>query len=235
LARNDKKPPVPAPDDPRTREQEQFFEEVSEELKQDRYAELWKKYGRYFVALAVVCVLGVGGYQYWQGEQRKAREAASERFAAAVALARDGKTKEATAAFAGVAQDGPKGYAQLARLQQAAQLLKSGDRAGAMLAFEQIANDGSADPLFRDVAVVHWAYAGLDDADPARMTERLKPLTAKENPWRFMALELSALYAERAGRRADAIQILTDLEKDKDAPQGARSRAKELLAILGKS
>jgi hypothetical protein len=235
LARNDKKPPAPAPDDPRTREQEQFFEEVSEELKQDRYAELWKKYGRYFVALAVAVVLGVAGYQYWRGEQQRAREAASERFAAALALARDGKTKEALAAFAGLAQDGPKGYASLARLQQAAQLLKSGDRAGAMIAFEQLANDGSADPLFRDIAVVHWAYHGLDDADPAKMTERLKPLTAKENPWRFMALELSALYAERAGRRADAIQILTDLEKDKDAPQGVRSRAIELLAILGKS
>lgn len=226
---------MPAQDDPRIREQEQFFEEVSEELKQDRYAELWKKYGRYFVALAVAVVLGVAGYQYWQGEQRKAREAASARFAAAVALARDGKAREATAAFGGVAQDGPKGYAQLARLQQAAQLLKSGDRAGALLAFEQIANDGSADPLFRDIAVVHWAYAGLDDADPAKLTERLKSLTAKDNPWRHMALELSALYAERAGRRADALQILTDLEKDKDAPAGARGRAKELLAILGKS
>jgi hypothetical protein len=235
LARKDKKLPAPSPDDPRSREQEQFFEEVSEELKADRYAQLWKKYGRYFVGLAVVVVLGVAGFQYWQGEQRKAREAASDRFAAALALAREGKTKEAITAFAGVAQDGPKGYAQLARLQQAAQLLKSGDRPGAMLAFEQLANDTSSDPLFRDIAVVHWAYAGLDDADPAKMTERLKPLTAKENPWRHVALELSALYAERAGRRADAIQILTDLEKDKDAPQGVRSRAKELLAILGKS
>ncbi len=235
MAKKDKSPSVPAPDDHRTREQEQFFEEVSEELKADRYAELWKKYGRYFVAVAVVIVLGVAGYQYWQGEQRKAAEATSERFAAAAALARDGKTKEAITAFAGVAQDGTKGYAQLARLQQAAQLLKSGDRAGAMLAYEQLANDGAADPMFRDVAVVQWAYAGLDDADPAKMSERLKPLTAKDNPWRHMALELSALYAERAGRRVDAIQILTDLEKDKDAPQGVRSRAKELLAILGKS
>jgi hypothetical protein len=235
LARNDKKPPAPAPDDHRSREQEQFFEEVSEELKQDRYAALWKRYGRYFVALAVVVVLGVAGYQYWQGEQRKAREAASERFASALALAREGKVKEATVAFAGLAQDGPKGYAQLARLHHASQLLKAGDRAGAMAAFEQLASDGAADPLFRDVAVVHWAYFGLDDADPAKMGERLKPLTAKDNPWRHMALELTALYAERAGRRADAIQILTDLEKDKDAPQGVRGRAKELLAILGKS
>jgi len=235
LARNDKKPPAPAPDDPRSREQEQFFEEVSDELKQERYAEIWKKYGRYFVGLAVAVVLGVAGYQYWQSEQGKAREAASERFATALALAKDGKVKEAVTAFAGLAQDGPKGYAGLARLQQAAQLQQSGDRAGAMQALEQLANDAAADPLFREVAVIHWAYTGLDDADPAKMTERLKPLTAKESPWRFLALELTALYAERAGRRADAIQILTDLEKDKDASQGVRSRAKELLAILGKS
>ena len=135
----------------------------------------------------------------------------------------------------GLAQDAPKGYAALARLHQAAQSLKSGDRPGAMLAFEQLANDGSVDPLFREVAVIHWAYHGLDDADPAKMSERLKPLTVQNNPWRHMALELSALYAERAGRRTDAIQILTDLEKDTSAPQGVRGRAKELLAILGKS
>jgi hypothetical protein len=233
LARKDKTP-APAPDE-RTREQEQFFEEVSEELKQDRYAALWKRYGRYFVALAVVVVLGVAGYQYWQREQIKAREAASERFAAALALAREGKTKEAIAAFTGVAQDAPKGYAALARLQQAAQLLKAGDKAGAMLAFEQLANDSSVDPMFRDVAVIQWAYHGLDDADPAKMSERLKSVTTQNNPWRHMALELSALYAERAGRRTDAIQILTDLEKDTSAPQGVRGRAKELLAILGKS
>lgn len=233
MARKEKKPPVP--DDARSREQEQFFEEVSEELKQDRYAEIWKKYGRYFVALAVVVVLGVAGYQYWLSEQARAREQASERYAAALELAKAGKVKEAVASLTALAQDGPKGYAALARLQQAETLLKSGDRAGAMAALEQLAGNADVDPLFRDVAVVHWAYLGLDDADPAKMVERLKPLTAKENAWRHVALELTALYADRAGRRTDAIQILTDLEKDKDAPQGVRSRAKELLAVLGKS
>jgi hypothetical protein len=235
LARKEKKPPAPAPDDARSREQEQFFEEVSEELKQERYAEIWKKYGRYFVGLAVAIVLGVAGYQYWQSEQVKAKEQASDRYTAALALAKAGKLKEAITSFTALAQDGPKGYAALARLQQAENLLKSGDRAGAMAALEQLANDGNADPMFRDAAVIHWAYVGLDEADPAKAIDRLKPLTAKESPWRHLALELTAIYADRAGRRADAIQILTDLEKDKDAPQGVRSRAKELLAILGKS
>ena len=235
LARNDPKPPAPLPGDQRSREQEQFFEEVSEELKQERYALLWKKYGRYFVGLAVAVVLGVAGYQYWRSEQVRAREAASDRYAVAMALVKDGKLKEAATAFAALGQESPKGYAQLARLQQAAQTIKAGDRAAGMLVLEQLAADESADPLFRNIAVIHLAYAGLDDADPAKMTERLKPLTASGNPWRHMALELTALYAERAGRRADAIAILTELEKDKDAPQALRGRAKELLALLGKS
>ncbi|MCW5771615.1 MAG: tetratricopeptide repeat protein [Rhodospirillaceae bacterium] len=235
MAKKDPKLPAPAPDDPHSREQEQFFEEVSEELKQDRYAQLWKRYGRYLVALAVAVVVGVAGYRYWQSEQRKEREIASERFASALALAKDGKLKEAAAGFAALAQKAPAGYAGLARLQQGAQLLKAGDRAGAIQAFEQLANDEGVEPLFRDVAVVHWAYTALDDADPAKMIDRLKPLTAAGKPWRFMALELTALYADRAGRRTDALEILSGLEKDREAPSAVRSRAKELLAVLGKS
>jgi hypothetical protein len=235
LAKRIRKASPPAPDDQKLREQEQFFEEVSEELKQERYLQVWQKYGRYFVALAVVIVLAVAGYRYWQSEQRKERALASERFASGLAFAKTGKEKDAATAFAALAEKGPKGYAGLARLQEGAQLLKSGDRAGAVQAFEQLAKDGSAEPLFRDVATIHWAYAALDSADPAKMIDQLKPLTASDSPWRFMALELTALYAERGGHRADALEILSGLEKNKDAPQGIRSRAKELLAVLGKS
>ncbi len=225
----------PAPDDPRLREQEQFFEEVSEELKQERYAEIWKRYGRYFVALAVVAVLAVAGYQYLRQEQARARAQASERFAQALALAKDGKLKEAQEAFAALGRGDVKGYSALARFHQASLFLKAGDKPAAFGVYEQLAGDSSVDTVFRDAAVVHWAYAGLDDAAPAAMIERLRPLSQKESPWRYLALELSALYAERAGRRDDAVRILTELEKDKDAPAGVRARAKELIAILGKS
>ncbi len=230
-----KKDPPPAPDDPRLREQEQFFQEVSEELKQERYAELWKRYGRYLVALAVVVVLAVAGYQYWRQEQLRARAAASERFAEALALAKDGKLKEAQEAFAALGRADVKGYSTLARFHQASLFLKEGDKPAAFGVYEQMSGDSSLDPVFRDAAIIHWAYAALDDADPAKMSERLVPLTQKESPWRYLARELSALYAERAGRRDDAVRILTELEKEKGAPAGVRTRARELLAIIGKS
>jgi hypothetical protein len=233
LAKRNKLPP--APDDPRAREQEQFFDEVAEELKQERYAALWKRYGRLVVALAVVIVVAVAGYQYWRQQQQSARMAASERFTQALSLQREGKLKEAQEAFAAAAHNAPSGYSALARLHQAALFLKAGDKSAAFGAYEQLAGDDSIDPLFRDAAVLQWAYAGLDDSDAAQMIERLRPLTAAESPWRHLAREFTALYSERAGRRADAVRILTELEKDKDAPAGVRSRSRELLAMLGKS
>jgi hypothetical protein len=235
VAPKDKKPPA-TPNDPRAREEELFFREVSEELKQDRYARLWKKYGRHFVTLAVVCVLGVAGHQYWQSEQRRGREAASETFAAALAEARAGKLKEAAQAFGALAQQqGADGYGAFARFQQAAALAKSGDKAGAVSIYDGLAGDAKIDPLFRDLAVVYWAYFGLDDADPAKAIDRLKPVTADANAWRHLARELTALYHERAGRRKEALELLDKLAKDAQAPAGVRARAVELSAILGKS
>jgi hypothetical protein len=227
--------PASLPDDPRAREEEQFFEEVSEELKQDRYAALWKKYGRYFVAAAVSVVVGVAGYQYWQQERQKTAEAASERFVAALALAKDGKAKEAAEAFGAIGRADSRGYGALARLQRATLLFKAGDKSAAFGAYETLASDRSVDKLFRDVAVLQWAYAGLDDADPAAMLGRLKPLTEATSEWRYIALELTALYTDRSGKRAEAVQILTELEKSSEAPAGLRARARELIAILGKS
>lgn len=237
MARKDAKPPAkPGPEDaPMNREQEAFFQEVEEELKQERYSELWKRYGRYVVAFAVAVVLGVAGYQWWQGRERQARLEEGERFAAAMALAKEGKTKEANEALAALGAASRHGYGALARLQHGLALAKAGDRAGAIKVYDALAADTKVAEIFRDYATLNVAYLSLDDGDPAQMLDRLKPLLADGKAWRFLAAELSAYFLERAGKRAEAVEMLTRLAKDTEAPAGARARAREMLALLGKS
>ena len=53
-----------------------FFREVDEAVRQDRYKELWDKYGVYALIAAGVIVAAVAGFKawtYWQ--ERKAQEA----------------------------------------------------------------------------------------------------------------------------------------------------------------
>ena len=104
-------------------EQEMLVREINQELKQDKYKKVWAKYGNLAIAFAVVVVLGVGGFKYWQSQQEKSRVAASDRYAVAVALIKDGKTKEATDALASLVRDAPSGYAALDIESQRALLL----------------------------------------------------------------------------------------------------------------
>ena len=52
-----------------------IFDEINEELKQDRAKQVWTRYGKYVIAAAAAVVLGVGasqGYMAWQQSQAEA-------------------------------------------------------------------------------------------------------------------------------------------------------------------
>jgi hypothetical protein len=221
--------------DPIDREEELFFQEVDEELKQERFLGLWKRYGTVFVALLLLAVAAIGGYQFWQSDKRASEVAASTQFAEALRLVADGKPKEAAVIFSVLAKDAPAGYAALSRLQAGAIKAKAGDDAGAAEIYRALANDDAAPATLRDAAAILWAVSGLETADPNMLMARLEPLTAEASPWRHSAREMWALYAEKAGRKDAARDMLRKLAADRSAPDAMRARAHEMLAILGQS
>ena len=42
-----------------------FIREVNEAVRQEKYKQLWDQYGLYVLALAVLLVAGVAGYNAW--------------------------------------------------------------------------------------------------------------------------------------------------------------------------
>jgi len=210
-----------------------IFQEVEEDVRRERFQQLWKRYGRYVGAAAIAIVLVTAGVVGWREIQRRANEDQATRFLQALDQAGRGEADPAKAGFAALAQDGGAGYATLARLQEAALLVKAGDVAGAVKQYEAIAADSRVDQVFRDLAVILVVQETIETADPAPLQQRLQPLLADKNPWRHSATELSALLAKRAGDAAKAKELYTKLADDLTAPQGMRARATEMLAIIG--
>ncbi|HJO68546.1 MAG TPA: tetratricopeptide repeat protein [Rhodospirillales bacterium] len=213
--------------------QDSLLREIDEDLRHERYAKLWKKYGAFVIAAAAALVIGVAGYQGWQSYDIRSRESDGEKFVEALMRVEAGRLDEARLAFSEMASDASAGYALLARFQQAAVLARSGDGAAASAVYGAIADDSGVDREYRDFALVVSALAGLDTADTTTLAERLAPLTAEDNPWRHSARELNALLAVRRGDRNGAREIFSMIENDPTAPAGIRVRAAELLAILG--
>ncbi|MEK9645475.1 MAG: tetratricopeptide repeat protein, partial [Alphaproteobacteria bacterium] len=96
-----------------------IFREVDEELRQDRVEKLWKQYGKFVIAAAVLIVLGAAGWKFFLNQERDARIAEGAKFADAAALLESGKTAEAATAFATLAGETTSGYGILARLNEA--------------------------------------------------------------------------------------------------------------------
>jgi hypothetical protein len=209
-----------------------IFREIDEELRRDNLLKLWSRYGRYVIAFAVLVLVIAGGIMAWRDHQLSERRAQSARYASALSLAGEGKDADAARVFAAVAREGG-GYATLASFEEAELLAKSGDRKGAVAAYDRIAADSSLDPTFRDMALLLSVMHGMPNADPHSIIDRLAPLTAAAgNPWRPTALELTAAARLEAGDKASALELYKRLADDLAAPQGLRARAAEMAAAV---
>jgi hypothetical protein len=209
-----------------------LLREIDEELQQEKYSELWEKYGKFFIAIVVVIVIGVGGYQGWQSYDLSNRQQQSTRFAAAMNAIAE-QPEDARKTFAKIADDVSGGYALMAQFQNAGLLAKNGDRTAATAAYAKISSNTSINTIYRDLATILGALNELDQADPAALTATLAPLRATENPWRHSATELTALLALRVGDKKIARDLLTTLSKDATAPNGMKSRVSEIITQIG--
>lgn len=210
----------------------EIFREVDEEVRQERYLRLWKRYGPHATAAVVAVVVLTAAIVGWRAYQVSEREAESVQYTAALRLLDAGDAVDAANAFGELADSTGSGYGTLARLQQAAALAEGSTAAAADL-YARIAEDGGVADIFRDLARLRAAMLLMDSAPPEDLYPRLDALTANDNPWRFVAREMRALVDLRAGKAAEARAAYEELVDNVEAPQGVRRRAAEMVAVLG--
>jgi hypothetical protein len=210
-----------------------IFDEIEEDLRKERAKKLWDRYGWIVLVVAGGFILGVAGWRGWQWYEHRQASQAAERFLAAAAAAERGETASAAAAFAELSRDAPAGYRVLARLREAGLKARLGETAEAVALYETLARDSAVPPLYRDLATLYAALHQADSGDPQTLADRLAPLAAPGGAFRYSAMELLAVLAERRGDRAEARRLLEALAADGAAPDGVRRRAGQILGALG--
>jgi hypothetical protein len=208
-----------------------LFREIEDELRRENLLKLWRRYGKYVIAAAVLALVAGGGVAGWRHHLQSEREAQGARYNDAVTVLRAGKEADAVKQFAALAKE-EGGYGTLAAFEHANLLAREGKEKAAVAAFDRLAGDTGLAPDLRDVAVLLSVMHALPNGDPQAAIARLKPLTASGKPFRASALDLTAAAMLKAGDRAGALAIYKKLADDLTAPQGVRARAAEMAAAL---
>ncbi len=208
-----------------------IFREVDEEVRRDQAVEFWKKYQNYIIAAVVLLLLATAGWRFYEWRRIEAAQAASARFEDALSLERAGKSGEASADFAKLAADAPKGYAILARMADAASLAKS-DPNRAIAAYDKLSDDDSIGPLFREAARLRAASLRLDNGQTEQAKKALEGLAAPTGAFRSTARELLGAAALAGGDFDGAGKWLDMIAADPEAPPAARQNAEMMLGLV---
>ncbi len=213
-------------------ERDAILREIDEELRRERLAKLWDKYGVAVIAGLAAIVLLVAGWKWYQAYQRDAAAQAGAQFAEVARLLADGKQKEAVSGFEQIAREGPHGYQQLAKLRLAALARKDGKTADALRYYGELAGDSGTDDLLRGFAQLQIAALKVDTASWTETKNRLTDLVKEDNPWRFAARELHGIAAYKAGKFDEARKAFTELLASGDTPNSIRQRAQLIMALV---
>jgi hypothetical protein len=211
---------------------DQFFREVDEAVRQDRYQQLWDQYGVYILAAAALIVVGVAGYKGWSFWQEKQAQEAGDTFTQALSFKDGADAAKAREMLSALAEKGPEGYRVLARFQLAGAAAKAGEADKAVAEYDALAKDPSVDPVLQARAALQAAAIRLDKADYAEMESRLKGFIDSNSAWRFSARELLGLSAYRLKDMREAERQFSALVSDQGTPPNLRERADMMLALI---
>ena len=208
-----------------------IFNEIEEDIRRERMARIWKRFGPVIVAVALFIVLGVAGWRGWEWYSANQAQEAGGTFEAAMALSESGDRAKAEETLAELAKSGPSGYALLARFRAATELAATNRAGAAVEQFEAISQDISAPALVRDLARIRSALILVDTGSQSDVASRVEALAVAGNAWRHTARELLALAAWKGNNAADTRRWAQELVSDIEAPPGARARGQVLLDL----
>jgi hypothetical protein len=212
---------------------ETFIREVDENLRRDQAEAVFKRYGKWFIAAAVLLLVGIAAWLFWKNQQAEQASANSEQFSAILTDVGQGKTgNDIAQRLDTLAAEGTGSMTGAARLTRAALALQKSDRATATAQYRQIIEDKSVPQTVRDTATIRLTQLEFDTLQPQQIIERLAPLAVKESAWYGSAGELTALAMIKANRKREAAALLNGVAADTQVPASIRARAEQLASGL---
>ena len=204
-----------------------IFQEIDEDLRQDKAARLWKAYGKYLIALAIFIILAIASYRFIEHKNEKNREETSELYELASEAGRTGDERTAIELFSDERFDESLGYAIISKLKKAALAKSNNDLEGLEIVLKEIITNKEIPLYLRDLARLK-----LFASDSDNNISQLDSLIEEEGPWKFLALELKGGIELEGGNIKQARSIFKELANDANTPNNLRRRASEILKAL---
>ncbi|MDG1996094.1 MAG: tetratricopeptide repeat protein [Emcibacteraceae bacterium] len=205
-----------------------FIREVDEDIRQKQINELWRKYGKFVIGIAVGIVVIVAGREIYTSVVEGKYTEQAELYNNAVSL----NEAEIAAALDPVISGGVDGYEVLAVFKKVEIALGNEDHAAAVTLLDDFAKSSNVQQIYKDIANLQAALLELDSASVDQIRGRLALILNGGNKYQSMAAEIVALAELKAGETDAAKARLEAIVADEMASGSIKTRAEQYLSVI---
>ena len=207
---------------------DEFIREVDEDIRQRQINDLWKKYGKFVIGIAVGVVAIVAGRAIYTSVIESKYSEQASLYSQAISM----NDAEISSALDPLLNSDVEAYEILATFKKAEISISNDDRAGAITILDQFVTSSSVAQVYKDMATIQAALLELDTASVDQIRSRLSLILNSDSKYQYFAAEIMALSELRAGESGAAKSRLEALINDENASGSIKTRAEQYLSVI---
>jgi hypothetical protein len=204
-----------------------IIDEINEELKNDQLLAFLKKHKDLIIATVVIIVIGILAYSSWYSRRKQQMAEITNTLVEVL----QSPTAERHIIMDKMIEDAPSELIPILTIlklgRNLSRLKDVVENSGALL---ELSKKRGIDIVWKDLATIIYVSYGLKTA--GELIELLHPLTNDGRPFRFIALEFTAMNYEKLGNHEKAKEILKQIIASSEAPKTLKKRVSILLSHI---
>lgn len=209
-----------------------LFQEINEELKQEKMRNFWKKYGILATVVVIAALTFAVSFESIKAWQNKKAQTWSDAYAYAYNLQIQGKYDESIAVFKDIEQQNGGIYRDIAQMQIANILLEQAKNDEALTVLTALVNNPDANVSIQNMAIFKLASYKLDNAPREEIEALLNRLIIDNGSWVNVAKEMKAMLEIREGNLSQALEIYNDILNNNELSDTLKSRVQDMISVL---
>ena len=208
-----------------------IFNEVDEDIRKERYQNLWSNYGKYIIAFLMLIVIAFSLTQYFQAKNISDNKAILDMYYSAAEGIEKNQLDFANNELEIVYNQKNKMLAALSGFKMSETYLNNNQKEEAILLLEKIVDNRSLESIYRELALYKYIMINFENIDISSIEKKIVSIGVNKNNLHPYFQEIIGIKYLTAGNIEKANSVFTDLLLNEDTPFDLKMRLDKLIQI----
>jgi|TARA_B110000261_G_C12990536_1_gene320100 hypothetical protein len=208
-----------------------IFNEVDEDIRKERYQNLWSNYGKYIIAFLMLIVIAFSLTQYFQAKNISDNKAILDMYYSAAEGIEKNQLDFANNELEIVYNQKNKMLAALSGFKMSEIYLNNNQKEEAILLLEKIVDNRSLESIYRELALYKYIMINFENIDISSIEKKIVSIGVNKNTLHPYFQEIIGIKYLTAGNIEKANSVFTDLLLNEDTPFDLKMRLDKLIQI----